>query len=232
MFDCLTPLRDLETAGVAVRMIVAFLCGSLIGLERSAKNQPAGMRTHILVCMASCVASTCGVFLYLKLEMVSDMSRIASQVVTGLGFIGAGTIVVKQKTAIKGLTTAAGLWTTGIIGLCVGAGYYELALLGTVLVLLAETLFSKMAAQIGLNPVYEFTVIYQEKEALDEVMRYCKNRRMNIRRLRIRSVAEGETPRYVANINLRGNASPSQLLEVIRNRPDIINAEYRTSETK
>ncbi len=232
MFDCLTPLRDLEIIGVIARMVFAFVCGGLIGLERSAKNQPAGMRTHILVCMASAVAATCGVFLYLKLEMVSDMSRIASQVVTGLGFIGAGTIVVKQKTAIKGLTTAAGLWTTGIIGLCVGAGYYELAVLGTVLVLVAETVFSRVAARIGLNPVYEFTVQYQEKEALDEVMRYCKSRRMNIRRLRIRSVSEGETSRYVANINLRGNASPSQLLDAIRSRPDIINAEYRASEER
>ena len=232
MFECLTPLRGVETIGVVARMLAAFLCGGLIGLERSAKNQPAGMRTHILVCMASTVAATCGVFIYLKLELVSDMSRIASQVVTGLGFIGAGTIVVKQKTAIKGLTTAAGLWTTGIIGLCLGAGYYDLALVGTVLVLLAETVFSKIAMKIGLRPVYEFTVSYRDKGALDEVMRYCKSRRMNIRRLRIQSFSEGEISRYVANINLRGNASPSQLLDAIRARPDIISAEYRSAQER
>ena len=138
-------IRRMLSLLLMLGLFAAFLCGGLIGLERSAKNQPAGMRTHILVCMASTVAATCGVFIYLKLELVSDMSRIASQVVTGLGFIGAGTIVVKQKTAIKGLTTAAGLWTTGIIGLCIGTGYYELAVLGTIMVLMAETLFSKVA---------------------------------------------------------------------------------------
>ena len=122
MCNFLTPLRGVETYAVVVRMVLAFVCSALIGFERSAKNQPAGMRTHILVCMASTVAATCGIFLYLKLELVSDISRIASMVVTGLGFIGAGTIVVKQKTAIRGLTTAAGLWTTGIIGICIGAG--------------------------------------------------------------------------------------------------------------
>ena len=106
MFECLTPLRGVETIGVVARMLAAFLCGGLIGLERSAKNQPAGMRTHILVCMASTVAATCGVFIYLKLELVSDMSRIASQVVTGLGFIGAGTIVVKQKASGQPVSSA------------------------------------------------------------------------------------------------------------------------------
>ena len=138
--------------------------------------------------------------------------------------------MVKQKTAIRGLTTAAGLWTTGIIGICIGAGFYELAVVGTFLVLLAETVFAKFALKIGLRPVYEFTVYYREKEALDEVMRYCKSRRMYIRRLRIHSFAEGESSQYVANINIRGNASPSQLLEAINSRPDIISAEYRKSE--
>ena len=232
MFDCLTPLRGLELFPVFFRMILAFLCGSAIGLERSAKNQPAGMRTHILVCMASAVAMTCGLYLYLKLELVSDISRIASQVVAGLGFIGAGTIVVKQKTAIKGLTTAAGLWTTGIIGLCLGAGYYELAVVGTVLVLLAETAFARLALKIHLNPVYEFTIYYREKGALDEVMRFCKDRRMTIRRLRIHALPDVEAARYEANINISGNASPVQLLEAIRARPDIINATFRTSENR
>ena len=230
MCNFLTPLRGVETYAVVVRMVLAFVCSALIGFERSAKNQPAGMRTHILVCMASTVAATCGIFLYLKLELVSDISRIASMVVTGLGFIGAGTIEDKQKTAIRGLTTAAGLWTTGIIGICIGAGFYELAVVGTFLVLLAETVFAKFALKIGLRPVYEFTVYYREKEALDEVMRYCKSRRMYIRRLRIHSFAEGESSQYVANINIRGNASPSQLLEAINSRPDIISAEYRKSE--
>ena len=113
-------------------------------------------------------------------------------------------------------------------GLCIGTGYYELAIVGTALVLLAETVFARLALKIHLNPVYEFTIYYREKEALDEVMRFCKDRRMTIRRLRIHVVPEGDVARYEANINICGNASPVQLLEAIRTRPDIINASFHT----
>ena len=232
MCEFLMPLRGLETGAVLFRMLVACLCGAAIGIERSAKNQPAGLRTHILVCIASAVAMTCGLYFYVKLELVSDISRIGAQVVTGLGFLGAGTIMVKQKTAIKGLTTAAGLWTTGIIGLCVGTGYYELAAVGTVMVLLAETLFSKLALKIGLNPCYEFTVYYREKEALDEVMRHLKNKRMTVRRLEIHKLTGDDKAQYVADINVSGNANPQQLLEAIFQKKDIVDAKYSNSEVR
>ena len=232
MCEFLMPLRSLETGAVLFRMLIACLCGAAVGIERSAKNQPAGLRTHILVCIASAVAMTCGLYFYVKLELVSDISRIGAQVVTGLGFLGAGTIMVKQKTAIKGLTTAAGLWTTGIIGLCVGTGYYELAVVGTIMVLLAETLFSKLAMQIGLNPTYEFTVYYREKEALDEVMRYLKDRRMTVRRLEIHKLTGDDKAQYVADINISGNANPQQLLESIFQKKDIVDAKYSNSEVR
>ena len=82
------------------------------------------------------------------------------------------------------------------------------------------------------TPVYEFTIYYREKGALDEVMRFCKDRRMTIRRLRIHALPDVEAARYEANINISGNASPVQLLEAIRARPDIINATFRTSENR
>ena len=232
MLDFLMPLRGLETGAVLFRMLIACVCGAVIGLERSADNQPAGLRTHILVCIATTVAMSCGLYFYLKLELVSDISRIGAQVVTGLGFLGAGTIIVKRGAAIKGLTTAAGLWTTGIIGLCIGTGYYELAVLGTIMVLMAETLFSKVAKRIGLNPMYEFTVYYRKKEALDEVMRYLKDRRMTVQRLEIHALTGEDAGRYVADINVSGNANPQQLLESIFQKPDIIDAQYRDSEKR
>ena len=123
MFEFLNPLRELTTLSVGLRMVIAVLLGSVIGLERSAKNRPAGFRTHILVCLGAATAAMTGLFIVLKLGMLSDVSRISAQVISGLGFIVAGTIVVTKKMSIKGLTTAAGLWTTGIIGLAVGSGY-------------------------------------------------------------------------------------------------------------
>ena len=232
MLDFLTPLRGVELWPVLFRMFLACVCGTAIGLERSAKNQPAGLRTHVLVCIASTVAMTCGLYFYLKLELVSDISRIGAQVVTGLGFLGAGTIIVKRKTAIKGLTTAAGLWTTGIVGLCIGTGFYELAVVGTIMVLLAETIFAQLALKIGLKPSYEFTIVYREKGALDEVLRYLKDRRMTVRRLEIHALTGAQTGQYVADINIAGSANAQQLLESIFQKPNIIDAQYRDAESQ
>ena len=96
-------------------MILAFACGTVIGLERSYRNKPAGFRTHTLVCLAACIASLTGLYLYLIAHLPTDVSRIGAQIISGLGFLGAGTIVVTKRNTVKGLTTAAGIWTTGII---------------------------------------------------------------------------------------------------------------------
>ena len=98
--------------------------------------------------------------------------------------------------------------------------------------LMAETLFSKVAKRIGLNPMYEFTVYYRKKEALDEVMRYLKDRRMTVQRLEIHALTGEDAGRYVADINVSGNANPQQLLESIFQKPDIIDAQYRDSENR
>ena len=109
MFDFLNPLREMTTLTVGLRMILAVILGAVIGLERSSKNRPAGFRTHTLVCLGAAVAAMTGLFIVLKLGMLSDVSRISAQVISGLGFIIAGTIVVTKKRSIKGLTTAASI---------------------------------------------------------------------------------------------------------------------------
>jgi uncharacterized membrane protein YhiD involved in acid resistance len=108
MLNFLDSIRGLDTGAIALRMLLSCLCGAVIGLERSAKNRPAGFRTHILVCFASNIAALTGLYLYLELKIPSDISRISAQVITGLGFLGAGTIVVTKNLSVKGLTTAAG----------------------------------------------------------------------------------------------------------------------------
>ena len=106
-------------------MVLAFLCGGLVGLEREYKRRPAGFRTHILICMGAAMTTLTSQYLYLEMNYQTDMARLGAQVVAGIGFIGAGTIIVTRRQRIKGLTTAAGLWATAIIGLALGAGFYE-----------------------------------------------------------------------------------------------------------
>jgi Uncharacterized membrane protein len=183
MLSCFDGLRDLTVLNTVIHLFVAMILGTAIGLERSYKNRPAGFRTHILVCVGACIASMTGIYLYLNMHLPTDISRLGAQVVSGLGFIGGGTIIVINNKKIKGLNTAAGLWVCGIIGLAVGAGFYEGAILGTILVLLVETVFSVLGDKIPHNEAFQLLLQYNDKNALNGVMRYCKDQRMVINNL-------------------------------------------------
>ena len=130
----------LEWYEILIRLGMASIFGALIGLERERKNWSAGMRTHMLVCVGSSlimIVSAYGFNDVLGLDyIVLDPSRVAAQVVSGIGFIGAGTILFQREGTVRGLTTAAGLWTVAGIGLAAGGGMYLLAAMASILVLL------------------------------------------------------------------------------------------------
>ena len=216
MISIFDPLRGLTFAALVAKLLVCTLCGTVIGLERSAKNRTAGFRTHILVCMAGTVAALVGLFLYLGLKMPADITRISGQIITGLGFIGAGSIIITKKMTIKGLTTAAGLWTCGIIGVAIGSGFYEGGVLATVLVLLTETWFVKLRGKIQKTPQFPVRVWYNDKGALDEVLRFFKDKHMAIENLKIRSQQDMTKGRYLAEITVRGFYSATELVATVR----------------
>lgn len=136
--------REMTTAAVLARMLTAMLCGGVIGIERELKRRPAGFRTHILICIGAAMTILTNLYLYQVMHLYTDVSRMGAQVIAGISFIGAGTIIVTKRRRVKGLTTAAGLWTVGIIGLVCGAGYLELALFVTLMVLAAEIFLSRL----------------------------------------------------------------------------------------
>ena len=223
MLSFLNPLRELNMWTVLARLLTAVVVGGVIGMERSAKNRPAGFRTHILVCMGAAVASMTALYILLELKLPTDVSRLAAQVISGLGFIGAGTIVITKNMTIRGLTTAAGLWTTGIIGLAIGAGYYELGVIAAILVLIAETVFHVLGRKIRHNPEYSIEIHYNEKTSLDQVLRYCKDNRMAIVNLKIQAL-EGKDTLYAAEVRVRGAVQPEPLTEHIAAMQGIISA--------
>ena len=144
-----------------LRLFVAGIMGILIGLEREYRAKEAGYRTHFLVAVGSAllmIVSQYGFEAVLERDLVRlDPSRIAAQVVSGIGFIGAGTIIL-QKQIVRGLTTAAGIWATSGIGLAVGAGMYGIGVAATVLVLLGLEVLSFFFKSIGLrNLMVEFS---------------------------------------------------------------------------
>lgn len=141
-------LRDVTFASTALRMLLAAVCGGVIGMERESKRRAAGFRTHILICLGASVTTLTSQYLLLNLHYFTDIGRLGAQVVAGIGFIGSGTIIVTRRQHIKGLTTAAGLFTSAIIGLAAGAGFYEGTIMATLLVLVVETLMAKVEYRI------------------------------------------------------------------------------------
>ena len=123
-----------------IRILGAFLLGGVIGLEREKKGHIAGLRTHILVCVGSCLIMLTSIYVYEMYQgkAAVDPSRIAAGVVTGIGFLGAGTIIrsIRGSEGIKGLTTAASIWVSSAIGLAVGCGYLSGAIAATVVTFL------------------------------------------------------------------------------------------------
>ena len=227
MLQILNPVRNLNGIGVFLRMFLACLSGTLIGLERSAKNRPAGFRTHILVCIGGAMASIISLYVYLDLHLPADISRIGASVVSGLGFIGAGTIIITKKKTIKGLTTAAGLWACGILGLAIGAGYYELGILGTLMILFVETVLAHVGRYIQSSPEFILEMNYNEKNSLDDVMRLIKDHHMSVINLQIESVeAEGEKS-YDAVIHVRGKMKGKELVSKIHQMNGISSVELR-----
>ena len=123
-------LREINIVSIIVRLMLATLVGGVLGLERERKNRPAGFRTYMLVCLGAALVMMTNQYVFQVYEM-SDPVRLGAQVISGIGFLGAGTIIVTGQNKIKGITTAAGLWAAACCGLAIGIGFYELAIVST-----------------------------------------------------------------------------------------------------
>lgn len=144
MHEFFDYIRQFNLLSASIRIVLSLIAGGAIGLQREKNGHAAGFRTHILVCLGAAMTVMTGVFGYTVLGFSGDPLRIAAQVVSGIGFIGAGTIIVTQRLHIKGLTTAAGLWSTASVGLACGIGFYEGAVLCTALILIVMTQFKNL----------------------------------------------------------------------------------------
>ncbi len=122
-------LRDFSFWTVTLRIVLATILGGIIGTERGKRGRAAGLRTHILVCLGAAMTAMTGFYVFNVLKVNFDPLRIAAQVISGIGFLGVGTILIKGQSHITGLTTAAGLWNTAAMGLALGVGFYEGAIL-------------------------------------------------------------------------------------------------------
>ncbi len=161
---------------IVLRIVVAILIGTVIGVERERKNRPAGMRTHVLVCLGACVIALIECSIAEELKSLGDtgglhfnLGRITAQVVSGIGFLGAGTIFTARKK-IAGLTTAASLWNAACLGIAAGMGYYLIAGLGCVLVIIVLLMLQRIV-HVNVNKRVEIKFIHRV-ETIDFINHY------------------------------------------------------------
>ena len=171
-------LAELNVASMIVRLVFAVLAGGMVGFERGYHGRAAGLRTHMLVCLGAALTALIGCYLSLemsKLGINSDAQRTAAQVMSGVGFLGAGTILLKKgnNSQVTGLTTAAGLWATAAIGLAVGFGLYLPAFLTVVIVMTVFTLMSHVEFQ--MNRTRHRIFVYLEIDSVDSVCETIKS---------------------------------------------------------
>lgn len=144
MAAVLDYLQQFSVVTILIRLVLAVLAGGVIGNERGKHGSAAGLRTHILVCIGSAMSSLTGYYVFHTLHITGDVLRLAAQVVSGIGFLGAGMIIVRNGNIVTGLTTAAGMWATSSIGIALGYGFYSGALVATFLCFFTAAFLSRI----------------------------------------------------------------------------------------
>ncbi len=202
----IVSLRDVTLESVALRMCLAVLCGGIIGLERTFRCRPAGFRTHMLICLGASITTLTSQFLLVHMQYYTDMARMGAQVVAGIGFIGAGTIIVTRHQRVKGLTTAAGLWTAAIVGLALGAGFYEGGLVTTAMVLVAELLLSKIERLVLRNSTeLNLYVRYEDSQTMERILTFLRDNQIKVLSMEITRPKGSENHKATAIFLLRLN---------------------------
>lgn len=209
-----------------LRMLLAAFLGCLIGLERSRRQKDAGIRTHMMVALGSALTMIISKYAFFDVVCFDginlDASRIAANVTTGVSFLGAGVIFVKN-ISIKGLTTAAGIWTTAAIGLAIGAGMYSVGITGALLMMVIQLILHRFFSGLE-NTVNEFTVVMTDNPgAVDSFNDAIKNINLVVESCNMKRT--DNTIELDYTIKKARNTSMNEIMRIAQNNKDIISIE-------
>ncbi|MDO4616069.1 MAG: MgtC/SapB family protein [Lachnospiraceae bacterium] len=217
MLSIFDPFRDLTTISIALRLCLAVFCSGIVGMERALKRRPAGFRTHILICLGAAMTTMTSQYLMLVQGYFTDIARLGAQVVAGISFIGAGTIMVTRQHRIKGLTTAAGLWASAIVGLAFGAGFFEGGLIVTILIIIAEMFFAKLEFYLlDTAPELNLLIEYREKPALDTILFLLQKEGIKIQDMQVTRSARSKKHNASVIFSLRLERRSGSVSEIIK----------------
>ena len=219
-------IREVTYLAVALRIFVAVIIGGILGLERGMKNRPAGLRTYMLVCVGACVVMLTNQYIY-QVFGSGDPVRMGAQVVSGIGFLGAGTIIVTRRNQIKGLTTAAGLWSAAGVGLALGVGFYEAAVVGTAAVFAVITLLQRMDNRLHRRSRQLEAYIELSEVSLGDFLRAMREKNVDVRDVQRESgEEEAQSNRgYIATFRGKKRMRSAELMEIVRSVPGVVFVE-------
>ena len=216
---------DVTLTGAIAKLLLALLLGATIGIERRFKGQIAGLRTFALISMGACLAMLISIYIpqeYLGLKN-GDPGRIAAQVVSGVGFLGAGAII-QMKGSVRGLTTAAGIWMTACIGLAVGAGMYIIAIVATLLIIFVLVNIERIEKLA--NFLWESRVIRVKARGIVNDLTACRNiitdHGVHVRDMLVKYDYENDTTTANFLVRAKGSLDPTPLFQALSEAIDPI----------
>ena len=220
-------LREVTLLAVIIRIFCAALFGGLLGLEREIKHRAAGLRTYTLVCVGACLVMLTNQFIF-QVFGTGDPVRMGAQVVSGIGFLGAGTIIVTRHRQIKGLTTAAGLWAAAGVGLAIGVGFYEGAIAGAVIIFLVITALQRLD-KVMHNNTKRLDVYFEldSKVVFGDFLRSAKAAGLELSELHRDFVQDSDaaTRSYTVTVKVATRQSRQTIIETLSALPGILYAE-------
>lgn len=225
MTEVIAYLREVNLISILLRFILACVTGGLIGVERESKRRPAGFRTHILVCLGAALVMCTNQYLTGLYD--TDPTRLGAQVISGIGFLGAGTILVTRQQ-VKGLTTAASLWASACMGLAIGCGFYEAAIIGFVLIIITNTQLYGIGKKIQERSTrMDFLVEFENAGRLGNFVEQMKVLEYKVDNVEILKDEERQSNNFSAIISLVASDkfSHNQTREIIMNIDGVVRAE-------
>lgn len=178
-------LKEINIVSTTVRLLLSLLCGGILGVERGRKRRPAGFRTYMLVCMGSTLVMITNQYI-MEIYGGSDPARMGAQVISGIGFLGAGTIIVTGRNRVKGLTTAAGLWAAACVGLSLGVGFYSGALIGCFLIFIVMATLLRLDGWVmSSTKVINLYIEFEQISDVGQFIGFAKNQGFHISDLEI-----------------------------------------------
>ena len=218
-------LREVTYLAVALRIVVAAILGGVIGLEREIKNRAAGLRTYMLVCVGACLVMLTNQYI-VQVFGTGDPVRMGAQVVSGIGFLGAGTIIVTRRSQIKGLTTAAGLWSAAGVGLAIGIGFYEAAIAGSLVIFVVMTLFQRLDAGMRKRSSRVSAYFELDKElSLGDFLRQTDELSVNVGNIQREGMQDSGTRAYIATFKATDRRNHAIMLEDLRTMAGVLYIE-------